>query len=251
MEKKKKIVLIVIAIVIALLVALGILLANKYVNSGEYAESKLKYHLSNDGMKLDLCKSSECQYNTDNSYLLLTLDYKIDSLQGEVDKINKETKKLYKDDNASSTSDSVCSKVKDTYNKRYIHENVFNVYEDDNYIFISVTRTKMDVCTSDSVSDKTITKIYDKSAKKIVSQEEFINASKINKNDILKAINKSLDISNKYYSKNYSHYDETFTDYSLFYLSIGDLIISYKLPGDDGYNTADFITVNKANNPSH
>ena len=67
----------------------------------------------------------------------------------------------------------------------------------------------------------------------------------------MKAINKSLDISNKYYSKNYSHYDETFTDYSLFYLSIGDLIISYKLPGDEGYNTADFITVNKANNPKH
>ncbi len=251
MEKKKKISVIIIVIAIVLLIILAFFLTNKYINSEEYAESKLRYHLSKDGMELNLCKSNECPYNTDNSYLILTLDYKIDSLQSEVDKINKETKKLYKEDNNSSTSSSTCSKVKDKYNKRYIHENTFNVFENDDYIFLSVGRTKMDVCTSKSISEQTNTKIYDKKTKKIISQEEFINAQKINKSDILKAINKSLDISNKYYSKNYSHYDETFTDYSLFYLSIGDLIISYKLPGDEGYNTADFITVNKANNPKH
>ncbi len=251
MEKKKKIVLIVVAVIIVLLIVLGVFLSNKYVNSEDYAESKLKYHLSTDGLKLDICKKSDCQYDTEHSYLSLSLDYKIDLLQNEVEKMNKETERLYKEDNASSTSDSACSKVKNIYNKRYFHDNNFNVYENDEYIFISVSRTKTDVCTSKSISDQVNTKIYDKNTKKIISQEEFIKANKINKSEVIDTINKSLDISNKYYSTEYSHYDETFTDYSLFYLSIGDLIISYKLPGDDGYNTANFINVNKGNNPTN
>ena len=83
-----------------------------------------------------------------------------------------------------------------------------------------------------------IKEFYDKNKKKIISQESFIKNIKISKSNILKAINESLDN----YLMNYPHYDETFTQYKVYYITNGDLVVSYKLPDVNSYSVATLKT---------
>lgn len=241
MKKKRKVIIVVISILIILLVILSVFLAKKYLHSEAYNESKLAYHLDDKKINLDLCKKDNCIHAGNKlSYPILTLDYKIDSLQNEVEKINKKTEKIYKEDNNSSTSSPTCSKVKDTYKKRYVHTSSFEFFENDKYISLSVQRTKTDFCTDEASTDQAEISIYDKNKKKIISQESFIKNIKISKSNILKAINESLDN----YLMNYPHYDETFTQYKVYYITNGDLVVSYKLPDVNSYNVATLKATN-------
>lgn len=241
MEKKKKIGLIVIIILIVLFIFLGIFFADRYLRGEDYAESRLNYHLKNDQLNLDLCKKNNCIHAGNKlSYPILEIDYKNDLLKKEVENINKETEKLYKEDDSSSTSSSLCSKVKDIYKKRYVHSNAFDVYENNDYISIVVQRTKTDFCTDDYSITQADIIIYDKKTEKLINQEEFIKKVGVSNSEILDSINKSLDN----YNKNYSHYDEEFSDYKIFYTTTGDLVVSYKLPDVDSYEVATLVTAN-------
>lgn len=241
MEKKRKIGLIVVIILIVLFMFLGIFFANGYLRGEDYAEKQLKYHLKDDKLKLDLCKKNNCIHAGNKlPYTILTLDYKNDLLQSEVEKINKETEKLYKEDDSSSTSSSLCSKVKDIYKKRYVHSNAFDVFENNDYISIVIQRTKTDFCTDEYNTSQADIIIYDKKTEKLINQEEFIKKVGVSNSDIIDAINKSMDN----YNKNYTHYDEEFSDYKLFYTTTGDLVVSYKLPDVDSYEVTSVVNAN-------
>jgi len=233
-NNKKIIILIIIAVIIILLAIFGIY---KLLSNGEVKNTNFwDYDHSN---QIKICKQDEmnCHRTKYDVYNLIELKYDYQELNDALDKVNKETMRLYEESLASDINDSACDKVRSKYNYRLSNFTHYENYENDSVISIAIQRMQTDLCTTDVKSSTFETIVYDKKNHKMLTQDEFVQSVNVTRDEILSGIKEA----NAFIEKDENikvPEDETYDDAVVFYGSNGDILVAYTFEGVDGMYTA-------------
>ena len=239
MQRQTKKIIIVLLIVLTILIIVTvvslILLNNKEDKKINYELEPLK--------EFSVCKNnSSCHAPGGNySYNYMSLDTDIKEVQASIDKINKETKKLYNKSKKSNMDAKECKEASNTYKHSFHSNTQYYQYENDNYISIGAKRVTYNLCTNESNQLRPEIYIYDKKQEKIISQEEFKKQLNMTEENISSLINFNLMNLNKIPNNNYTledTYKDGKQDTLLYYDVTGDLYIAYKNYKDNTYQIA-------------
>jgi len=139
-----------------------------------------------------------CSLDDPAQYKLLSLNYRSNIVQKEIEKINSNTLKLYnRHKNSKFENDDKCSEeVRKTYYHPIEVDSITERIINDDYVAVCIIRTVRNLCTNIEEKNEPDIMIYDVKEKKILTQEEFKKKEKITDEMIDKAINTTLDYLN-------------------------------------------------------
>lgn len=187
---------------------------------------------------IENCRSKDnCDTKNIDSYYKLVLKKSYDGLNEKVDKINADTDKYYKMVKESNTDSPNCSNVKDIYNhsKRVISN--YTNYENKKYLSISVGRIIYDLCDNEEEVVQEDAYIYDKRAKRVLSQDEFRKKENITDEEIHDAIKREVKVIEMDFDKKIELKNKD-NDIVFLYNVDGSICISFYVEEVDAYYIA-------------
>lgn len=178
---------------------------------------------------LNVCKEEPCNVYG-GQYYHINYSGGIKEVETIVNSINNETKQFYEMANNSNMEDESCVSFRDLYNHSLTTFTEYHNYENENFVSLATLRMVKNICTN-KVESEQVAYIYDKTEKKVITQEEFITKLNVTQEEIDSAIQQSLDVVNNYDGTNYTienTYQNGVRDSLIFYNDDGKLFISYK-----------------------
>ncbi len=236
MLKSNKVIKILIILATSILL-IGIVI-NKFsdrkfqkVNQNLYRYNDIDF----DTKKISNCiKGQTCSISVIDFRFIKTTN-KSEVLRMKFDEINQKTLQLYNESINSNTNTSECSAVANIYKHRIVYQNLFHVYEDDEFISVAVDRIGIDFCAMKDNYLGIETYYYDIKKNKFITQEEIL--SKFPITNIEKSIKKSIEQENSELDRQYT-YDNVNSNYSIYFDSDGVAFVSYKHNEDGQYSDA-------------
>ena len=234
-QKNNKKIIIIIVIIVILLIVLAIFSFFKYNSKNKEVKNTNFYDYDNTN-KIKICKTKEidCKRPMYDTYDLIKIEYDYKVLNKELERINKETLKLYEESKKSDINDSTCDNVRNKYNYRLSNRIHFENYENNNIISISIHRIQTDLCTDETHSLSYEALTYHKESKKLLTQEEIREVEQISDEDIALTIKNATEYISKEDNKEYeiqTNYDDVIIYYGKEY----NMMIAFKLPGEELY----------------
>ena len=233
-KNNKKIIISVVVLI--LLIILGIFGFNKFSSKEQEVENKNFWDYDNTN-KLKICKKNsfeDCQGPVYDYYDLIKIKYDYKVLNKELERVNKETLRLFEEAKKSDINDSTCDKVRNKYNYRLYNEVRFAPFENDFIISIAVHRKQTDLCTGEHKSLSYEAFTYDIKEKRLLTQEEIREIEQVTDEEIANTIKVATERLSKDENKEYE-LQNNYNDVILFYSEGGNLIIAFKIPGEDIY----------------
>ena len=225
---------IVSIIVIVLLIILGIFGFTKMNSSNDDVVNTNFWDYDNTN-QLKICKKeNDCQRPVYDIYDLIEVKYDYKELNKELDRVNKETMKLYEEAKASDVKDSTCDSVRSKYNYRLSNRVHFDNYENSYVISIAVHRMQTDLCTNETRTLSFEAFTYDKESKKLLTQEEIKESEQITDEEIAKSIKEATERLSSDENKEYELQDN-YEDVIVYYGYDGEMKIAFEVPEADIY----------------
>ena len=235
MKKNKNVKKIILSIIVLiLLVILGIFGYTKFSSSDNVENTNFWDYDNTNRLKVCKKKEVDCHRAIYDVYDLIKLDYDYKPLNKELDKVNKETMRLYKEAKESDMSDVTCDGVRNLYNYRISNTLHFDNYENDSVVSIAVHRMQMDLCTGEDRSLSYEAFVYDKETKKLLTQQEIRELEDITDEEIANAIKTATDQYAEDEKKNYE-LQTNYNDVIIYYGIDNEILIAFKVPGEETY----------------
>ena len=226
--KNKNVVILVIIVIIALIcLAFGLSVFNKTNNKSTGKD--LFFDYKDDKSKVvEICKKDNCGVASKLQFYHISVkeDYS-KPFANIINEINSEIDNYYNEVKSSEE----CPNARDTYyHSKYVNVQ-FENYENNNYVSITPIYSLLNLCDMSPSRPAIKTYIYDKNAKKMLSQEEFIAKEDIAEGEIQTAIKEN----NKLLKEDgIDLTDKTIDEYTVYFASDGSLCVAYTV-GNDTY----------------
>lgn len=233
MKNKKTLIIIISGLIVVITVLLYIFVFQNR-NNNVTGENEYKPGTVKEQKLLQPCKdTSDCMFGERYIYAHLKFDTGIAQIDDVVKKINEKEDELYTLTVNSTLDNDDCKNVKSNLNFSHYYGAEYYTYESDKYVSIGVTYTSLDLCLNKYTGKQATAYIYDKTSKKMLTQEEFKNKIKLSDEAIYELIKNNLEFLNNNGS-NYKIQDK-YKDVVVFFSEDGNLYISFYQSDIDNY----------------
>ena len=163
-------------------------------------------------LEVEVCKNKDnCPIALRTVYSMISMKTENDDIKKVLDKINKETKNRYNQTKNSKFDDSKCPNAKDIYNYSYLSTLDYSLYENDEYISISINRYNRDLCLNTNNMDKPESYIYSKKDNRFITGDDLRKIFEISDKRIEVSIKNIISKLNNSLGKKYT-YENTFNN---------------------------------------
>ncbi|MCI9084749.1 MAG: hypothetical protein HFH46_03965 [Bacilli bacterium] len=210
MDKKNAIMLIIVFILVIIVCVL--FLVSNGLEEKETIPKEYKNFDVDQSLEVEICKNKDnCPIALKPVYSMISMKTENDDIKKVLDNINKETKNRYNQTKKSKFDDNKCPNAKDIYNYSYLSTLDYSLYENDEYISISINRYNRDLCLNTSNMDKPESYIYSKKDNKFITGDELRKTYEISDKRIEVSIKNVIGKLNNSLEKNYT-YENTFNN---------------------------------------
>lgn len=241
---KKNIVLLIIMVVLAIVAAVLLIIHNNLIKNNVVPKEQKNFDVDQ-SLVIDVCKNKDnCPIALKPIYSMINMKTDNKEIKKVLDNINKETKNRYNQTLGSKFDDNKCPNAKDVYNYSYLSTLDYSLYENDEYISISINRYNRDLCLDTNTMEKPESYIYSKKDNKIVTGDDLKKAFEISDKKVEVSIKNVISTLNNSMEKNYT-YENTFNDGKqdlIYYFNYeGDLNIYFHNNEDDSYYSCTLV----------
>lgn len=210
MDRKNAIMLIIVFIFIIISCVL-FLVKDSFEKNGIISKEYNNFDVDS-SLEVEVCKNKDnCPIALRTVYSMISMKTENDDIKKVLDKINKETKNRYNQTKNSKFDDSKCPNAKDIYNYSYLSTLDYSLYENDEYISISINRYNRDLCLNTNNMDKPESYIYSKKDNRFITGDDLRKIFEISDKRIEVSIKNIISKLNNSLGKKYT-YENTFNN---------------------------------------
>lgn len=218
MKKTVKIFIAILLIIGVCMIALAFVLSKKVKPSKTSSDELYDVFTIGDKVEEKFCKNADsCLYINPIFDKLAVKGVKNKQVLEFIETLNNNNDKQRKVMKESNLDKPDCSSLRDSYYYSVFPSTIYDLYKDDKYLSITVTRENFDVCAKKNKSTSIETILYDIEKDKILNTGEIKELFEANDEQIINTLNEVLEVK-----------ITEIQEYYLYYSMEGDKTVAYK-----------------------